>query len=108
MDVKKKSFMMNRLNWITYLKILYDQLEKTKQLEVDRKSLDSNSFLISINTPINKNQRVIERVDKTQFIKALQKIISLLPLMSEEEYDYRYPSDKAIKFEEMENNIMCC
>jgi hypothetical protein len=29
-EMKKKSFMMNRLNWITYLKILYDQLEKTK------------------------------------------------------------------------------
>jgi hypothetical protein len=41
-------------------------------------------------------------------MKALSKIMSLLPLMSEEEYNYRYPSDKAIRFNEMENNIMCC
>ena len=98
---------MNRLNWITYLKILYDQLEKTKQPELlDRKSMSSNSFLN--NSPLNKQNRIIERVDKSQFMKALSKIMSLLPLMSEVEYNYRYPSDKAIRFNEMENNIMCC
>lgn len=68
--------------------------------------MSSNSFLN--NSPLNKQNRIIERVDKSQFMKALSKIMSLLPLMSEEEYNYRYPSDKAIRFNEMENNIMCC
>jgi hypothetical protein len=34
----RRTFLMNRLNWITYLKILYDQLEKIKKpVEVQKK-----------------------------------------------------------------------
>jgi len=39
--VKNKQMLMNRLNWITYLKILYDQLEK----KVEQAPIKKKSFL---------------------------------------------------------------
>ena len=39
--VKNKQMLMNRLNWITYLKILYDKLEK----KVEQAPIKKKSFL---------------------------------------------------------------
>ena len=39
--VKNKQMLMNMLNWITYLKILYDQLEK----KVEQAPIKKKSFL---------------------------------------------------------------
>jgi hypothetical protein len=37
----------------------------------------------------------------------LNKIINLLPLVSPEEYNYRFPSEQAISFIQLENQLMC-
>lgn len=79
----KKTYMMNRLNWITYLKILYDQLEKSQQPEIPDKNSAISSFLSSHSLRVNpKNQRIIERVERESFVRALQKIMDMLPLLS--------------------------
>lgn len=44
----RKQYLMNRINWITYLKILYDQLEKIKeplQPKKKKKSFLSDTML---------------------------------------------------------------
>jgi len=71
---------MNRMNWITYLKVLFDQLE---------------SF--------NSNKQ--KHVENTNFIKALKKIKNLLPLLPRNEY-YKQSSEVAFTYKEVENGVM--
>ena len=40
-------------------------------------------------------------------MKALLKIINLLPLMSKEEYMFRFPNERAISMSQVENQLMC-
>ena len=85
---------MNRLDWITYLKILFDQLEKVKEIEHS-----NNSSFLSINTNKNKKRKrkfKIEKVDRTVFVRALNKIKALLPMMKEDEYMHKFPNEKSI------------
>jgi len=88
--------LMNRLNWITYLRILFDQLEKIQDLKLVS---DNSSFLSSH----KKKRKCVEKVDRTSFTNALLKIKGLLPLMLEEEYALRYPNEKAISVLQVEN-----
>jgi hypothetical protein len=37
--------------------------------------------------------KVIEKVSRDQFVKALEKVMNLLPLMSSAEYYTRYPNE---------------
>ena len=91
---------MNRLNWMTYLKILFDQLEKIPDEKIIS---DSSSFLPS-NNKIHKRKRTyVEKVDRTSFTNALLKIKGLLPLMMEEEYSLKFPNEKAISVLQVEN-----
>ena len=65
----KKTYLMNRLNWITYLKILYDQLEKIRVPEPERSDSRQmiRSFLSSHNSPRSQRgvpQVVIDKVDR--------------------------------------------
>lgn len=110
--------MMNRVNWIQYLKMVYDQLEKIQVAEEPPRNLQNHRSFLSINTRSSKepgaassnrpNVRYIEKVSRDQFAKALQKVMSLLPLISEKEYEYRYPSEKGISFEQVYNHFMAC
>ncbi len=71
---------MNRMNWITYLKVLFDQLE---------------SF----------NQNKQKHVDNLNFTKGLKKIKSLLPLMPRNDY-YKNASDVAFTYKEVEQGVV--
>ena len=95
---------MNRLNWMTYLKILFDQLEKIQ----DEKIISDSSSFLSSNNKIHKKKRTyVEKVDRTSFTNALLKIKGLLPLMMEEEYSLKFPNEKAISVLQVENQMMC-
>jgi len=54
-DNLRNTYVMNRMNWITYLKVLFDQLE---------------SF----------NQNKQKHVETANFLKGFKKIKNLLPL----------------------------
>lgn len=71
---------MNRMNWITYLKVLFDQLE---------------SF----------NQNKQKHVENHNFLTGLQKIKNLLPLMNKNEY-YKSCSDVSFTYKDVEFGIM--
>ena len=78
-DHLRDYFVMNRMNWITYLKVLFDQLDSFTQ---------------------NKQKHV----DTANFIKALQKIKNLLPLLPKNDY-YKTTSDIAFSYQEVEQGI---
>ena len=99
----KKSHQMNRLNWITYAKILFDQLEKSKQPLYP--NTDPASFLGGINQ-INVQQ--VDKVSRDNFVKALAQIAGMLPLISKEEYEYRHPGEQAISYQQIETQLLCC
>lgn len=99
----KKSHQMNRLNWITFAKILYDQLEKSKQPLYP--STDPASFLGGVNQ-INVQQ--VDKVSRDNFVKALAQIAGMLPLISKEEYEYRHPGEQAISYQQIETQLLCC
>ena len=84
------------------MKILYDQLEKIKEPEFISVQKEG-SFL---STP-RRSKNLIEKIHRDQFVKALDKIMNMLPLMSEQEYRYRFPSEQAISFIQIENKLMC-
>lgn len=67
------------MNWITYLKVLFDQLESFTQ---------------------NKQKHV----EKENFIKALQKIKNLLPLQTKNDY-LKTSSDISFTYLEVETGI---
>ena len=48
----------------------------------------------------------IEKVNRDQFVSALSKIMSLLPLMTQEEHTCRYPQEQAITFIDVHNKLM--
>ena len=70
---------MNRMNWLTYLKVLFDQLD---------------SF--------SKNRQ--KHVDTLNFLKGLKKIKNLLPLQARNEY-YKSSSDVAFAYKEVEQGV---
>ncbi len=71
---------MNRMNWLTYLKVLFDQLEQFSQ---------------------NKQKHV----ENQNFIKALKKIKNLLPLQTKNEY-YKNSSEVAFTYQDVENGVI--
>lgn len=46
--------------------------------------------------------RIVEKVNRDQFLLALTKIMQLLPLISHEEYSYRFRSEQAISYLQIE------
>ena len=96
----KPDFLMNRLNWITYLKILYDQLEKIQVVvHKDQKSFlsvntnRSTSKISSRGKKPSQRTMTIEKVSRDQLVKAIQKVMTLLPLLSMKEYRAKYPQE---------------
>lgn len=79
-DHLKDFFVMNRMNWITYLKVLFDQLE---------------SF--------NSNKQ--KHVENANFLKALKKIKNLLPLQARNEY-FKTSSEVAFTYKEVEGGVI--
>lgn len=67
------------MNWITYLKVLFDQLE---------------SF----------NQNKQKHVETANFIKGFRKIKHLLPLQTRNDY-YKNCSEVAFSYKEVENGV---
>jgi hypothetical protein len=70
---------MNRMNWITYLKVLFDQLET-----------------------FNQNKQ--KHVETANFLKGLKKIKNLLPLLSRNDY-YKNSSEVAFTYKEVEFGV---
>ena len=107
---------MNRMNWIQYLKMVYDQLEKTMVPEEVPRQLNNHKSFLSINTRSSKEVassnlpfvRQVEKVSRDQLVKAIKKVMNLLPLMPQKEYLLRYPSEKGITFEQVQNYFMVC
>lgn len=62
-NVNKDFYVMNRMNWITYLKVLFDELESFTQVTNKQKHVEHGNFL-----------------------KALKKIKNMLPLQTKSEY----------------------
>ena len=94
---------MNRLNWMTYLKILFDQLEKViEPIPIAKKK----SFL-NREVSYHASKSTLERVNRDSFVKALIKIESLLPLVSVEDYVSKFGNEQAISFYQIENQLMC-
>ena len=99
---------MNRINWITYLKILYDAIEK---IQVSIKCSNINSSFLSINVNSKKDENLsikyIEKINRDNLVKALFKVINLLPLMNKYEYEKSYATEYAITFNQVYNQLMC-
>lgn len=97
---------MNRINWITYLKILYDQLEKIKEPlypKKHKKTFLSDTILQQADAFSNGSDYdlmcpIVEKVSRDSFVLALSKIMNCIPLMSPEEYRYRFRNEQAISF----------
>lgn len=70
---------MNRMNWITYLKVLFDQLD----------SFNSNK---------------LKHVESENFLTGLKKIKHILPLQSRNEY-MKNSSEIAFSYKEVESVI---
>ena len=79
-EAQRNLFVMNRMNWITYLKVLFDQLE---------------SF----------NQNKQKHVETSNFVKGFRKIKHLLPLQTRNDY-YKNCSEVAFSYKEVENGII--
>jgi hypothetical protein len=67
------------MNWITYLKVLFDQLET-----------------------FNQNKQ--KHVETANFLKGLKKIKNLLPLLSRNDY-YKNSSEVAFTYKEVEIGV---
>jgi hypothetical protein len=67
------------MNWITYLKVLFDQLET-----------------------FNQNKQ--KHVETANFLKGLKKIKNLLPLLSRNDY-YKNSSEVAFTYKEVELGV---
>jgi hypothetical protein len=79
--------MMSRLNWMTYIKVLFDKLTSTQHLP--------------INSPPSSNQEV----DLYQLMEALSQIKNLLPLQSKDEYSSKHGHEKGFTVQEVELNL---
>eukprot|EP00347_Sterkiella_histriomuscorum_P016987 403351092 len=79
-DAQKSLQVMNRMNWITYLKVLFDQLE---------------SF----------NQNKLKHVETANFLKGLKKIKHLLPLQTRNQY-FKNCSEVAFSYKEVESGVI--
>ena len=86
----RKQYLMNRINWITYLKILYDQLEKVKeplQPRKKKKSFLSDTLLserevFSTGSDNDHFSPIVEKVSRDSLVLGLTKILNCIPLMS--------------------------
>jgi hypothetical protein len=108
-DLTRKKFLMNRLNWMSYLKILYDQLEKVKDPVLTPRE-QKRSFLSDtiLNQMSGAQSEQPDKVRREHLVMALNKIIGLLPLINRNEYLRKFKNEQAISFLQIENSIMCC
>lgn len=90
--------MMNRLNWMRYLKILYDQIFKIKvaipsqnqKSQASFLSLNSKDFHSNPGSPAASSNQTLtfqEKIERDQLVKALRKTGGLLPLMTKSAYE---------------------
>lgn len=59
---------------------------------------------------LGSSSRRVEHVDKVnrnQFVKAIKKIRSLLPLLSKEAYQLKFPSEQGISADRVCDFLMC-
>eukprot|EP00347_Sterkiella_histriomuscorum_P015088 403358362 len=85
--------MMSRLNWMTYLKLLFDKLNSMQTGQ----SINLQQSSMSNSTSND--------VDIYQLLEALSQIKNLLPLQNREEYQSKHGNEKGFTIYEVEYNL---
>ncbi|CDW88747.1 UNKNOWN [Stylonychia lemnae] len=88
--------MMSRLNWMTYLKVLFDKL--TSSVGMSHQQILNGTH--SQSSSSNSNE-----VDIYQLLEALSQIKNLLPLQARDDYINKHGNEKGFTIQEVEFNL---
>lgn len=106
---------MSRLNWMTYMKVLFDKLQSQQSKTNHSKSDNTDDSLFSLQGGVGKGNNgnsmhlrsssQTQQVDAHQMLQALNKIKAHLPLQTKEEYSLQYGSERGFTVREVESSL---